>query len=85
MCIVQRMLVQREREKKGERAVAGWEGRGRGGAREGLRKADSKGDRQTDRMEEIEKGSWQTVGEQSLGKDITGKWRNGREREHHIR
>jgi hypothetical protein len=45
MCIVQRMLVQRER-KKGEKAVARWEGGG-----ERLIREDSKGDRQTDRME----------------------------------
>ena len=44
----------------------------------GLTKEDCKGDRQTDRMREIEKGSWQTVvGEQSLGKDITRKKRDG--------
>jgi hypothetical protein len=32
-------------------------------------------------MEEIEKGSRQTVGEQSLGKDITRKWRGKVRRE----
>jgi hypothetical protein len=50
------MLVQRE----------GGEGTGEGTV--GLTKEDRKGDRQTDRMKEIEKGSRQTVvGEQSLG------------------
>ena len=47
MCIVQQMLVQWE----GGRAIVGWEGRGD----RGLTKEDRKGDRQTDRMKEIEK------------------------------
>jgi len=56
MCIVQRVLVQLE------------EGR-EGGCGMGLTKEYRNGDRQTDRMKEIEKGSWQTVvGEQSLGR-----------------
>jgi hypothetical protein len=76
MCIVQGVLVQREQRKGGIAAVGGRIG-GRGGVGGGLTKEDDERGRQTDRIEVIQKGSRQTVGEQSLGKDIT-RTRNGR-------
>jgi hypothetical protein len=67
-----------------------WEGRrlwdGRAGGKRGDRKLTKEyhRDRQTDRMKGIEKGSWQTVVEQCLGRDITRKKREEREN-HQIR
>lgn len=65
MCIVQEDVDTREPE--GRRL---WDEGRRGGRERGLKKEDRQRDRQTDRLKEIEKGSRQTGGEQSLRKDI---------------